>query len=93
MMPIEIIRKKVLESKQPDIESIGALLEHHGYSIIISNAFSSDCGDKWKCKIANFDKGGNYIKEELAPSLRTAILNALEEIIRIRFVERDENER
>ena len=79
MMPIKHILKEVISSKQLDIENIGARLEHHGYSIIISNAFSSDCGDRWSCEIANYDKGD--IAEELAPSLRTAVINALERVL------------
>jgi len=77
MMPIKHILEKATSARQIDLEIIGGLLEYHGISIAVSNQFSSvssDPGDKWSCSILS-DKGSN---EFMAPSLREAVLKALE---------------
>lgn len=74
MTPIKKIYEEAVAARTIDLEIIGGLLEYHGISIAVSNQFSSDCGDKWSCSILS-DKGSN---EFMAPSLREAVLKALE---------------
>lgn len=76
-MPVKHILEHVQKMRVIDIESIGGLLEHHGGSLEINNAFSSDCGDRWHCTISN----GDGFVDSLAPSLRTAVLNAIEKFL------------
>ncbi|GAG70900.1 unnamed protein product [marine sediment metagenome] len=80
-MPIEHIRTKLAEEpRQLDIEKIGARLLHHGLKIRIDNQFLSDVGDRWCCEITNDD--GESVTDNFyghhAPSLRTAIIEALQ---------------
>ena len=81
MMPINILLEKVISQRVVDIEMIGAILEGHNWAIKVSSGIRSDCGDHWLCDIFYKD-GGNHI-EKSAPSLRTAIIEALERLIEV----------
>ncbi len=79
MTPIKKILDIAVKQYILDLEMIGARLEHHGWSIIVDNAFISDCGDRWKCQLIS--KDGDIITY-LGPSLRTTIIQTLEKLAR-----------
>jgi hypothetical protein len=80
MMPLKYIAKHVQEMRTVDIEEIGGLLEYHKKHITVGNAFGSDCGDRWDCELMDYNDPDNVIRSS-APSLRTAVLDALDEAI------------
>jgi hypothetical protein len=84
MMPINILLEKVISQRVVDIEMIGAILEAQNWAIKVSSFISSDCGDHWLCDIFYKD-GGRHIShiERFCPSLRTAIIEALERLIEV----------
>lgn len=76
MTPLSIIRKKLVQEPNVlDLEAIGARMEHHKLMISVDNMFSSDTGDRWRCRILDEDTGERV--QAVEPSIRTAIIKAL----------------
>lgn len=79
MMPTNLILKHARNMRVIDIEEIAGLLEYHNRSITVHNDFGSDCGDRWSCRLCEKNRNDVDVGSH-APSLRTAVLNALEDL-------------
>ena len=87
MMPLKHILEHAQKMRVIDIEEIAGLLEYHNRSITVHNDFSSDCGDRWSCRLCDKTHKSEDIFSH-APSLRTTVLNALEELEKLETLEK-----
>ena len=78
MMIIKHIKEQyVTKPEIPDIEMIGARLEHHKWKFSVHNTFLCDCGDNWGVEMMYDCDYENTIKAH-APTLRRALSEALD---------------
>jgi len=80
MKPIRyILKQDIIGAKTIDLERVCAYLEHHKFSITITNNIISDCGDRWVAT-AYYDYGQTV--EGVAATLRDAMIVLFEQIIK-----------
>jgi hypothetical protein len=85
MTPVLLIREIIKGQDYPDVEMIGARLQHHNMTLCIQSNICSDTGDKWLVEILL--SGDKDIPEcgkvmSCQPNLRTALADALDKACR-----------